>query len=304
MTASGTADVRVAGDALTFERSGRRILTDITFRVKAGRITGLLGTNGAGKSTLIKLILGLIKPTAGTLTVLGGAPGEKPLKIGYLPENVSFYDQMTVAEHLRFFGRLKRVDAARIAAVGEKLRLTEFAHRTPKECSKGQRQRLGLAQALLTEPELLLLDEPTTGLDPQTTEALYAELVQMKQKGCAVLICTHELALAENFLESVLMIKDGKIAAQADSLDALRAKANLPVRVTLTAADIEKVRAGLPAGRLTGTGIEVSPGEVQTVLAYLTQSCGIWDFEVRHPDLRSLYAHFNGTEATHAAGSL
>ena len=187
MTASGTAEARVAGDALTFERSGRRILTDITFRVKAGRITGLLGTNGAGKSTLIKLILGLIKPTAGTLTVLGGAPGEAPLKIGYLPENVSFYDQMTVAEHLRFFGRLKRVDAARIAEVGEKLRLTEFARRTPKECSKGQRQRLGLAQALLTEPELLLLDEPTTGLDPQTTEALYAAITALVRTGDEVI---------------------------------------------------------------------------------------------------------------------
>lgn len=301
MTASGTAEARVAGDALTFERSGRRILTDITFRVKAGCITGLLGTNGAGKSTLIKLILGLIKPTAGTLTVLGGAPGEAPLKIGYLPENVSFYDQMTVAEHLRFFGRLKRVDAARIAAVGEKLRLTEFASRTPKECSKGQRQRLGLAQALLTEPELLLLDEPTTGLDPQTTEALYAELVQMKEKGCAVLICTHELALAENFLDCVLMIKEGRIAAQAETLDALRAKANLPVRVTLTPATVQKARAGLPAGRLTGTAIDVAPGEVQAVLAFLTQTCGIWDFEVRHPDLRSLYAYFNGTETTHGA---
>lgn len=299
MTASGTAEARVAGDALTFERSGRRILTDITFRVKAGRITGLLGTNGAGKSTLIKLILGLIKPTAGTLTVLGGAPGEAPLKIGYLPENVSFYDQMTVAEHLRFFGRLKRVDAARIAAVGEKLRLTEFARRTPKECSKGQRQRLGLAQALLTE--LLLLDEPTTGLDPQTTEALYAELVQMKEKGCAVLICTHELALAENFLDCVLMIKEGRIAAQAETLDALRAKANLPVRVTLTPAAAKKARAGLPAWRLTGTAIDVAPGEVQAVLAFLTQTCGIWDFEVRHPDLRSLYAYFNGTETTHGA---
>ena len=147
---------------------------------------------------------------------------------------------MTVAEHLRFFGRLKRVDAARIAEVGEKLRLTEFARRTPKECSKGQRQRLGLAQALLTEPELLLLDEPTTGLDPQTTEALYAELVQMKEKGCAVLICTHELALAENFLDCVLMIKEGRIAAQAETLDALRAKANLPVRVTLTPAAVQK----------------------------------------------------------------
>lgn len=301
MTASGTAEARVAGDALTFERSGRCILTDITFRVKAGRITGLLGTNGAGKSTLIKLILGLIKPTAGTLTVLGGAPGEAPLKIGYLPENVSFYDQMTVAEHLRFFGRLKRVDAARIAEVGEKLRLTEFARRTPKECSKGQRQRLGLAQALLTEPELLLLDEPTTGLDPQTTEALYAELVQMKEKGCAVLICTHELALAENFLDCVLMIKEGRIAAQAETLDALRAKANLPVRVTLTPAAAQKARAGLPAGRLTGTAIDVAPGEVQAVLAFLTQTCGIWDFEVRHPDLRSLYAYFNGTETTHGA---
>ena len=286
---------------LRVQYGARVLFNDLSFTVEDGERIALAGHNGAGKSTLIKLILGLIKPTAGTLTVLGGAPGEAPLKIGYLPENVSFYDQMTVAEHLRFFGRLKRVDAARIAEVGEKLRLTEFARRTPKECSKGQRQRLGLAQALLTEPELLLLDEPTTGLDPQTTEALYAELVQMKEKGCAVLICTHELALAENFLDCVLMIKEGRIAAQAETLDALRAKANLPVRVTLTPAAVQKARAGLPAGRLTGTAIDVAPGEVQAVLAFLTQTCGIWDFEVRHPDLRSLYAYFNGTETTHGA---
>ena len=161
--------------------------------------------------------------------------------------------------------------------------------------------RIELAKMLLKNPDVLLLDEPTTGLDPQTTEALYAELVQMKEKGCAVLICTHELALAENFLDCVLMIKEGRIAAQAETLDALRAKANLPVRVTLTPAAAQKARAGLPAGRLTGTAIDVAPGEVQAVLAFLTQTCGIWDFEVRHPDLRSLYAYFNGTETTHGA---
>ena len=99
----------IACSSLCFKRGGREVLRGVSFTLPEGQLLGLLGHNGAGKSTLIKLILGLLRPASGTLTVLGGAPGEKPLEVGYLPENVSFYDAMTVQEHLDFFAGLKGV---------------------------------------------------------------------------------------------------------------------------------------------------------------------------------------------------
>lgn len=284
----------VSARSLSFERAHRRILSDLSFDLRAGAITGLLGTNGAGKSTLIKLILGLLKPAAGTLTVLGQEAGTQPLRVGYLPENVSFYDQMSVKEHLFFFAKLKGVDKKRTEEVLEKLRLTAFAQRTPRECSKGQRQRLGLAQALLTHPDLLLLDEPTTGLDPQTTEALYSELLMLKNEGCSVLVCTHELALAENFLDAILMLQVGKLVAAESSLEALRLKAELPVEVVIGKNDREKAEQLVyPVGCYAQGTVRLAPKEVSTLICFLTTQAGIFDFDIHRPDLRALYAHFN-----------
>ena len=122
----------------------------------------MIGHNGAGKSTLIKTILGLIHPAEGNVTVLGRAPGSDPLSIGYLPENISFYEQMTMQAHLEYFADLKGVARSRVDELLEALGLSHVRRNRMNQCSKGQRQRLGLAQALLAQPRIMILDEPTT----------------------------------------------------------------------------------------------------------------------------------------------
>ena len=176
-------------DDLVFRRGDRTVLNRIGFELAPGRLLGLIGHNGAGKSTLIKLILGLLKPASGRLEVLGGAPGASPLDVGYLPENVSFYDAMTVEEHLRYFAGLKGVARPRIDELVEELGLGVVLRQRLGQCSKGQRQRLGLAQALLTRPRLLMLDEPTVGLDPAASSLMYRELSALRDAGCAVVVC-------------------------------------------------------------------------------------------------------------------
>ncbi len=170
-------------DDLVFRRGDRTVLNRIGFELAPGRLLGLIGHNGAGKSTLIKLILGLLKPASGRLEVLGGAPGASPLDVGYLPENVSFYDAMTVEEHLRYFAGLKGVARPRIDELVEELGLGVVLRQRLGQCSKGQRQRLGLAQALLTRPRLLMLDEPTVGLDPAASSLMYRELSALRDAG-------------------------------------------------------------------------------------------------------------------------
>ena len=196
-------------DDLVFRRGDRTVLNRIGFELAPGRLLGLIGHNGAGKSTLIKLILGLLKPASGRLEVLGGAPGASPLDVGYLPENVSFYDAMTVEEHLRYFAGLKGVARPRIDELVEELGLGVVLRQRLGQCSKGQRQRLGLAQALLTRPRLLMLDEPTVGLDPAASSLMYRELSALRDAGCAVVVCTHELALVEPYLDQVLLLATG-----------------------------------------------------------------------------------------------
>ncbi len=276
---------------LRFLRGRTATVDGMTFAVEKGRITALIGTNGAGKTTLMKLVLGLIAPASGTLTVLGASPGAAPIKVGYLPENVSFYDEMTVAEHLAFFAGVKGVPDARRDEVAHRLQLEELAEKRPRDCSKGQRQRLGLAQALLADPELLILDEPTTGLDPQTVEALYAILAQLAHAGCAVLLSTHELALAEKHVDAVMMAKAGKLIAGPATISELRAQAGLPVRVVLRGERPEVVQLS-PKVRATMAGFEADEDEVPDLVKALVQA-GCADFDIVRPDLASLYDYFN-----------
>ena len=218
-------------DDLVFRRGDKTVLNRIGFELAPGRLLGLIGHNGAGKSTLIKLILGLLKPASGRLEVLGGAPGASPLDVGYLPENVSFYDAMTVEEHLRYFAGLKGVARPRIDELVEELGLGVVLRQRLGQCSKGQRQRLGLAQALLTRPRLLMLDEPTVGLDPAASSLMYRELSALRDAGCAVVVCTHELALVEPYLDQVLLLAAGECRGSG-TLEDLRAKAALPALIT------------------------------------------------------------------------
>ena len=276
-------------DDLVFRRGDRTVLNRIGFELAPGRLLGLIGHNGAGKSTLIKLILGLLKPASGRLEVLG-APGASPLDVGYLPENVSFYDAMTVEEHLRYFAGLKGVARPRIDELVEELGLGVVLRQRLGQCSKGQRQRLGLAQALLTRPRLLMLDEPTVGLDPAASSLMYRELSALRDAGCAVVVCTHELALVEPYLDQVLLLATGECRGSG-TLEDLRAKAALPALITNVGSGDALADPEL-APYVRGTRLAVPEGDVARVVRRLTEAHGVYDFQLRKADLGMIFAHF------------
>ena len=275
---------------LTMKRGEKTVLDNLSFRLEKGELLALVGHNGAGKSTLIKLILGLIQPVSGKLTVLDGEPGQSPLDVGYLPENVSFYDAMTVEEHLRYFAGLKGIGAHRVAELVEELGLDVVYRQKLGRCSKGQRQRLGLAQALLSKPRLLMLDEPTVGLDPAATALMYRELSRLRDEGCSIVVCTHELALIEPYLDRVLMLSGGECRGFG-TLDELRRQASLPVFISQFAD--ERVLADERLSRYRRRDrLMVPENELAAVMKIVTADYGLYDCQVRKADLGMIFARF------------
>ncbi len=221
-------------DGATLRYGALTALSGLDLRLEPGEVLGLLGHNGAGKTTTIKLVLGLLAPSEGRVRVLGhdARSLEARRQLGYLPENVTFYPQLSGAETLRHFARLKGVAPAEAARLLEQVGLGHAARRRLKTYSKGMRQRLGLAQALLGEPRLLLLDEPTVGLDPLATVELYQLLDRLRGQGTGIVLCSHVLPGVETHIDRAAILAGGRLQV-AGSLAELRRKAALPTRVRL-----------------------------------------------------------------------
>jgi Cu-processing system ATP-binding protein len=275
--------------------------------IPQGKVTGLLGHNGAGKTTLIKLVLGLIHPTAGTISVLGWAAGirEVRARIGYLPENVAFYSNLTGREVLDYFSRLKHVPCADGAALLVRVGLEAAADRPVRTYSKGMRQRLGLAQALLGSPELLLMDEPTTGLDPTATRQFFELIGELKAQGRTVVISSHLLAELEPHIANAVILREGRLVAQGAVADMHRAAA-LPDTI-----------AGRFSGKFNGllsepwiadlaprlrepllVELDVPPHRKMEVMRRLMEVDTLSDITVKEPTLSRLYAAVGAGEAS------
>ena len=214
-----------------------KALDGVDLAVAPGQLFGLIGHNGAGKSTLFKLLLGLIRPTSGSLRVLGEAvdgPHFRALRrhLGYLPENLVLYDNLSGLETLQFFARLKGAPLAQCDALLEQVGLAAASRRAVREYSKGMRQRLGFAQALLGEPRLLLLDEPTTGLDPSAIRDFYRQLDALRARGVSLVISSHILAELQGRVDALAMLSGGRLKAQG-TVQALRERSAMPLRVLL-----------------------------------------------------------------------
>jgi len=193
-----------------------RAVDGLTLSLTEGEILGFLGTNGAGKTTTIKMLLGLIPPDAGRIDVIGADPrrADARRRIGYMPETAYYYPFLNAQELLQFYGGLCGMDKPTIrkrsAELLEKVGLAHAGKRQLKTYSKGMLQRAGIAQALLHDPDLLILDEPFTGLDPLARIQFRDLILELKQAGKTVFFSSHELSEAELICDRVAIMKEGK----------------------------------------------------------------------------------------------
>ncbi|MEQ8816874.1 MAG: ABC transporter ATP-binding protein [Thalassobaculum sp.] len=301
----------IALDGVSRRYGAVTALQDANLRADPGETVALVGHNGAGKTTLMKLVLGLIRPTAGTVRVLGEDPAGRHGarvrgRIGFLPESVAFHAAMTGAELLDFYARLKGEPRAANAELLERVGLADAASRRVGTYSKGMRQRLALAQALIGEPGILLLDEPTSGLDPESRRQVYETIDDLRRSGALVLLSTHALAEIERQVDRVAMLHRGRLIAVGD-VAALRRRIPMPVRIRLRVRHCTTQRV---LDRLQGWAETLDRGPTHLQLAVMPECRAdlihalddlrelIDEVEIESPGLETLYRHLTRGDAT------
>ena len=206
---------------LVVDRGGNHAVRDVSFSIAPGEVTGLLGPSGCGKTTLMRSIVGVQIVSSGSVTVLGLPAGHAKLRdrVGYVTQAPSVYDDLTVAENLRFFARVLGVATEEVDRCVDAVDLSEQLNRVVRQLSSGQQSRVSLAVALLGEPQLLVLDEPTVGLDPVLRRDLWAMFHRLAAGGAAVFVSSHVMDEAER-CDRLLLMREGMVLAD-DSPSAL-----------------------------------------------------------------------------------
>ena len=282
-----------------------KALNGLDLNLHKGEVLGLLGHNGAGKTTTMKLILGLMPATSGQVQVFEQDPYANKtqklrLKMGYLPENVQFYEQLTGLEVLNYFAKLKNLKPKECTFLLDQVGLTFAAKRRVKTYSKGMRQRLGLAQALLGDPRLLLLDEPTVGLDPSATREFYQTVDQLRQQGVAIILCSHVLPGIEKYIDRVAILGQGRQLALG-TLDELREQSQLSLSIKITGdwSDQQNIQDWLKnqpveikKSQLDVIELSLKASDKLPLMQYLLKHPKITDINSHLPMLDDIYAHF------------
>lgn len=205
---------------IPFRRERVVAVRDLSLEVEPGQVYGLLGPNGSGKSTTMKIVLGLIRPTSGVTEIFGrnSAEVESREEVGFLPENPYFYKYLTGAETLRFFGKLCGIGGSELEdRVGSLLKLVGLENARDRRLggySKGMLQRIGLAQAMIQSPRLLVLDEPTAGVDPAGSREIRDLILDFKQRGITVLLCSHLLSQVQEICDRIGILHEGKLVRE------------------------------------------------------------------------------------------
>ena len=276
---------------------GLPALSSINLQLAQGEVLGLFGHNGAGKTTMMKLILGVISADAGNVTVMGMKPDDKSAwhmraKMGYLPENVMFYEQLTGLEVLSYFARLKGQTKKHAKALLEQVGIAHAMDRQVKTYSKGMRQRLGLAQAFIGEPKLLLLDEPTVGLDPNATAEFYNSVDQLKTQGTSVVLCSHVLPGVEQHIDRAMIISGGKTLALG-TIAELRAAASLPTQIKPQGLNVALLEHPMVKTYVNSAGYLTVPEQDKLkVLRYLLADESLSDIAVESANLEQVYQYY------------
>ncbi len=203
-----------------------RAVDGIDFTMQRGEICGCLGPNGAGKSTMIRMILAIIRPDAGSIRVLGGDPIDAKDRLGYLPEERGLYRKMKVGAFMAYMGRLKGLAGLaarrRAAEALERMELPGIMDRKCSDLSKGQQQKVQFVSSIIHEPEVLILDEPFSGLDPVNRRLFQSEVLALRERGTTILFSTHQMEQAERLCDRVMLVNRGRKLLDASVVDALR----------------------------------------------------------------------------------
>lgn len=278
---------------------------NIDFSIAKGECLALVGHNGAGKTTLIKLVLGLLQPTSGQLSIMGGSPQDSNFdklrkNIGFLPEQVLFQTNMTGREILKFYSKLKNAKLNQIDGLFERVDLLAAADDKISTYSKGMRQRLGLAQALIGHPKVLILDEPTSGLDPLSRQTVYSIINEEKKAGATVFVSSHALTELDDRIDRVAILNKGELVA-IDSIESLRSDIGLKsiIRVSATPKNMETIVHNFKANIVKFEGdkdrISLScPLEEKSVLlaALFQLNINLSNVEIIDPSLEQVFMKY------------
>ena len=280
-------------------------VSDVSFEITSGEVVGLLGHNGAGKTTIMKMITGFIEPSSGSVEVDGLALGENTVgiqkKIGYLPENCPVWPEMRVTDYLIYQAKLHLVEEAMIGSLVseaiEKTRLTEKATARIDTLSRGYRQRVGVAQALLHKPDILILDEPTNGLDPNQILQM-RELIKELAKSSTVIVSTHVLQEVQAICERVLIMRGGQLVLDSKIKD-LQSENKIILNFQPSESDVTTMLSESPLvkkveevqnGETTSLRVEVQKAEIPSLVRSLV-SAGA-NIESIMPEKRTLETVF------------
>ncbi len=299
------AEHAIAVDRLT-KRYGSLLAVDgVSFTVRKGEVFSFLGPNGAGKTTTVEIIVTIRKPTSGSVRVLGMDVTKKKYgivpRIGVLPQSFNSYDRLTVRETLQYYSRLFSCRNPDIDGLIDLVNLKDKAGEYYKNLSGGLRQRLGIAIALVNNPEVVFLDEPTTGLDPRARREVWDVLQGLKQKGKTVFLTTHYMEEAELLADTVAIISKGKLIAMGSPRELIESNANY-LALTLQVADDTAFGAlskmGFAPVRTPPNTLTVrvkDANEVQKILASLKDAgTPLLGLDVRKPNLEEVFLKLTG----------
>jgi ABC-2 type transport system ATP-binding protein len=291
----------------------RRAVDQVSFQVRAGQTVGLIGPNGAGKSTTVGIICGLLRADAGSVELDGVAvlPGQSAAKrrIGFVPQELALYDDLAARENLKLFGALYGLKGAQLKArCDQVLALVKLADRAadrPSTFSGGMKRRLNIAAALMHDPQLLVLDEPTVGVDPQSRNAIFDTLEQLKAQGRSLIYTSHYMEEVERLADHIVIIDHGKVLAdESPAALHLRLPAQAALRVELAAAPPEPLLAGIralhgvTAVHNGGTGIDILLADGADALAVMgwleRQGCRALHFATARTKLEDIFLNLTG----------
>jgi len=280
-----------------------RAVNNLNVTVPAGSIYGFLGPNGAGKTTTIRMIMNILRPDSGQIALFGDRSVERAKsRIGYMPEERGLYRKMTVRRVLTYFGAIKDVTAAeltqRVPQWLERMDLAKWADKKVEELSRGMHQKLQFAVTAINEPELLILDEPFSGLDPLNTDLIKDIILEMRSQGKTVIFSTHVMHEAEKLCDSILLINKGR-AILDDSLANVRAQKSSHAVCAELEGDTDFVRglANVTEVKSEGNRLEITlkeSADSQKLLRSLMERTRVQAFELKVPSLHEIFVDLVG----------